>query len=97
MAILYYVYIGEEIVGEKYIKFIFSLFSKGLTTYNQGLNITNIISKGRCHRRPKNGNHFVIKMSQFAEESTWILKLCGFVVALTWILFRIQSDLGQIT
>lgn len=83
MAILQYIYAGAEIVGERIMKIIFSLFLKGLTTYNQGLNITNIILKGSHHRRSKNGKHFVIKMSHFVEESTWILKSCGFEVTLT--------------
>ena len=62
---------------------ILILFSKGLTTDNQGLNIINIILKGSRHRRSKNGKQFVIKMSQFAEESTWIIKSCGLEVTLT--------------
>lgn len=83
-----YIYAGAEIVGERIMIIILILFSKGLTTYNQGLNIINIILKGSRHRRSKNRKHFVIKMSQFAEESTWILKSCGFEVTLTQILFR---------
>lgn len=64
------------------MKIIFSLFSKGLTTYNQGLNVINIILKGSRHRKSKKEKHFVIKISHFAEESTWILKSCGFGVTL---------------
>lgn len=82
MAILQSIYTGAEIVGERDMKIIFSLSSKGLTTYNQGLNIINIILKGSRHRISKNRKHFVIKMSHFAEESTWILKSCGFGVTL---------------